>query len=112
MATLKPCPFCGGNASFSRIPGQGFSLLCQRCGAMAMLNSNTGRDALEDAWNRRTARFSSGAVKPCPFCGSSAALGKMPHDPSILLCTNCNMMVSFVKSNTTPTSLNYWNQRV
>lgn len=112
MNEAKSCPFCGGEAVFSRVPGQGFSLLCQGCGAIAMLRGSQSKAALAAAWNRRTARFSSGGVKPCPFCGSNAALAKMPGDDSILCCQNCGMMISFVRSKTAAQSLSAWSRRV
>lgn len=85
--------------------------MCPGCGAIAVLGSSSGQAALATAWNRRTPRFSGSAVKPCPFCGSSAALGKMARDPSILVCNNCGLMLSYARSGDADTSVAYWNHR-
>lgn len=77
MFNLKPCPFCGGNASYSQT-GTGydfnsvfldFRISCNKCGAVApgsrgrmkmKLDSDgklsvfeDGRVAAEEAWGRR-----------------------------------------------------------
>ena len=52
--TLKPCPFCGGEAvlvkNFSSIPGWSY-VRCQECGASVACVTDPYR-AIEN-WNRR-----------------------------------------------------------
>lgn len=116
MVQLKSCPFCGGRAVYSRIPGHGFSVLCQGCGALAVHTTSANRDALGNAWNRREVRHNfnqkNRQVKPCPFCATQAGVRKMPDDQSVLLCERCGLMVSFVYSLGLRDTVNHWNQRV
>lgn len=51
--TLKPCPFCGGDAEFERVgtPRQSCIVVCNDCGAR--LESSDEGDMSGTAWNRR-----------------------------------------------------------
>lgn len=114
MAHLKPCPFCGGEAKFSRIPGEGFSVVCSNCGAIAIREKSKDRDSLGNAWNLRQVRHNfsvTDQLKPCPFCASRLSLGKMPSNGSILACSKCGMMVSFIDSGDLKTTVARWNRR-
>lgn len=116
MVTLKNCPFCGGAAGYSRIPGSGFSVLCKRCGAIGVLGHSSARDDVGNMWNLRIPakpNFSrQDNVKPCPFCGSRAFLGKMADSSDILKCERCGMLVSFAQSRGLSDTLELWNRRV
>lgn len=114
MVTLSPCPFCGGQPGYSRVPGQGFSILCNGCGALAVHAKLPGRDELGAAWNRREQRHNfnvKSRVKPCPFCSSRAGIKKMAHNDSILLCERCGMMVSFALADGLDATVAAWNRR-
>ncbi len=114
MVSLKNCPFCGGKAVYSRIPGDGFSVLCTACGALAVRQQATDRDVLGAGWNMREVRHNfqqRDNVKPCPFCASRISIGKMPDDNSILQCGRCGMIVSFATSNDLSTTIQRWNRR-
>lgn len=114
MVKLNPCPFCGGKAGYSRIPGEGFSILCTSCGAIAVRERGVSQDTLGNTWNTRTVRHNFSQqdnVKPCPFCASRISLGKMPGNSSILKCGKCGMMVSFFDSITLQDTANKWNRR-
>lgn len=114
MVTLDSCPFCGGKATYSRIPGEGFSVICGECGAIAVREKDVGRDELGKSWNLRTVRHNfskSDNVKPCPFCASRISLGKMPDNNSILKCGKCGMMVSFFDSDSLQNTVARWNKR-
>ena len=115
MATLSTCPFCGGKTLFSRIPQQGVSAICGRCGAIAMLSHITDREGLAKAWNRRTSRVNfSLQNKPalCPFCASQVKIKQIPGNDIVFSCPQCGMIVSFVKGDNLQISLAYWNSRV
>lgn len=114
MVMLNPCPFCGGKAVYSRIPGEGFSILCQSCGAIGVREKHISRDALGKTWNLRMVRHNFSVqdkVKPCPFCASRISLGKMPDNSSILKCAKCGMMVSFIDSRSLNDTVAKWNRR-
>ncbi len=50
--TLKPCPFCGGNAIFSQTEMAGlYSIECEKCGARTDYHYNFN-NVIEN-WNRR-----------------------------------------------------------
>ena len=53
MIKLERCPFCGSLAGYSRVPGQGFSVVCRGCGAIAMHELTQERDDVARAWNLR-----------------------------------------------------------
>ena len=67
MAELKPCPFCGGEASVAIAPYAGVAFVeCKRCSAMMGRYQKGGRtdhdgfwthlesqEAAIEAWNRR-----------------------------------------------------------
>ncbi len=113
MVTLKRCPFCGSLAGYSRVPGQGFSVICRGCAAIAMHEKARERDMMGQAWNRRAplGQPASG-LAPCPFCG-----GGMPNagftvgDGTIIRCGHCGMMVTFANSASSAESLALWNRR-
>lgn len=114
MIQLNPCPFCGAKASFSRIPGQGLSILCSGCGAIAAKKADTSSQALADAWNARTVRHNfsrQSNVAPCPFCASRLDVGKMPDNASILKCMQCGMYVTFIESDDLHDTVVRWNRR-
>lgn len=48
---LKPCPFCGGNGSYSNA-GFGFIVKCRKCGSKTSIQES-GKEAAE-AWNSRS----------------------------------------------------------
>lgn len=48
---LKPCPFCGGNGSYSNA-GFGFIVKCRKCGSKTSIQES-GKEASE-AWNTRS----------------------------------------------------------
>lgn len=52
---LKPCPFCGGKASYDT-NGSTYWVICLGCGARSRItcfDRDKGRRALAEAWNRR-----------------------------------------------------------
>lgn len=54
---LKPCPFCGGKATFVYEMPQG-TMMCRKCGARVAIFSDAYeqgdcRDKAIEAWNRR-----------------------------------------------------------
>jgi Lar family restriction alleviation protein len=49
--TLKPCPFCGGEANMTFIFRVGFKVECTVCGCKTAL-FNRNEDAI-NVWNRR-----------------------------------------------------------
>ena len=49
---LKPCPFCGGEASMYIAYDDGYYVCCDECGC-GLPVYNTEEEAIE-AWNRRT----------------------------------------------------------
>ena len=68
---LRPCPFCGGRAKFSR---KGLSVICQRCSASIAIHPihrtmADYSDHLARLWNRRT-----------PAGGFSGQYGKRPAE--------------------------------
>lgn len=114
MATLKNCPFCGGSVTYSNIPGHGFSIVCPRCGALAMHARHTDAAHLGATWNLRRQRHNfnqKNATRPCPFCAARANLKTMPQDGSILVCEACGMMVSFATIDDAEKTIAAWNRR-
>ncbi len=114
MTTLKSCPFCGGIARFSVIPGHGYSILCHQCGALAVLATSTQQRFLADAWNKRVLRpnFSiKSPISPCPFCATRMELGTVDEKKSIIQCHRCGMMISFVGSTNFSKTATQWNKR-
>ncbi len=114
METLKPCPFCAGAAVFSRIPQQGFSVLCNDCGAIVLHCGSSDRNTLGAQWNTRVFRpnFSQqNAPVPCPFCASRASVKNLAKDASVLQCERCGMMVSFAQSASLADTVAKWNKR-
>ncbi len=107
---LQRCPFCGSLAGYSKIPQQGFTVVCRGCGAIAMHEWAAGRDEIARSWNQRTTRvaFSSSAIKPCPFCG-----GQIPQGARgpIIRCPSCGMMVSFALGDSVGQAAELWNRR-
>ncbi len=111
MVKLMRCPFCGCLAGYSRVPQQGFSLLCRCCGAIAMHEEARERDALGLAWNRRAhPAVGAGPLAPCPFCG-----GQVPPSAAgaggIIRCPSCGMMIAFAGSASAAESRVLWNRR-
>lgn len=52
---LKPCPFCGGKATYDT-NGSTYWVICRECGAKSRItcfDGNKGRRAVSEAWNRR-----------------------------------------------------------
>ena len=49
---LKPCPFCGGEASIYVAHDDGYYVCCDECGC-GLPVYNTEEDAIRE-WNRRT----------------------------------------------------------
>lgn len=47
---LKPCPFCGGEATLKYLETRGYYIKCEKCGVM-QTNGNQKAEAYE-AWNR------------------------------------------------------------
>ena len=108
MIKLERCPFCGSLAGYSRVPGQGFSVVCRGCGAIAMHELTQERDDVARAWNLRAPQAApGGGVRPCPFCGSAVVVAG-----SFLRCPHCGMMISFAQSGSQAESLELWNRRV
>lgn len=53
MSELKPCPFCGSEASYEFNSDWGLVVTCHKCGAlMTEINYPTKQQAIE-AWNKR-----------------------------------------------------------
>lgn len=52
MTELKPCPFCGGEASIYVAYDDGYYVCCDECGC-GLPVYNTEEDAIRE-WNRRT----------------------------------------------------------
>lgn len=50
MSNLKPCPFCGGKASFKP---RSFKASCDKCGACVPVGATSSDEAIA-AWNRRS----------------------------------------------------------
>lgn len=50
MSYLKPCPFCGGDASFKP---RSFKASCDKCGAYVPVGATSSHEAIA-AWNRRS----------------------------------------------------------
>ena len=114
VVALKACPFCGGAAVYSRVPGQGFSIICRGCGALALHRGTTSKDVLGAQWNRREVRHNfniASKIKACPFCSSRTGIKKMQNNSSILVCERCGMMVSFAGADDLNGTINLWNRR-
>ena len=89
--TLKPCPFCGGEARFETYGGTACAVVCQTCGCgTPTMRLDDGMIAA-DLWNRRAERTCSiirdeevgcwrcsecgweltpGEEQFCPMCGA------------------------------------------
>lgn len=50
---LKPCPFCGGRASFSTTTAAGYAFYVAECLDCKALLSKLSKGELLTAWNRR-----------------------------------------------------------
>lgn len=48
---LKPCPFCGGEATVYQDYTGYFVVQCRECGITTL--KSTSRDMVEDVWNTR-----------------------------------------------------------
>ncbi len=112
---LERCPFCGNLAGYSRMPGDGFSVVCRNraCAAVALHKNAMDRDGLALLWNRRGRdRFvSRGAARACPFCGGRALVMPLSDGGVSFHCTSCGMMVSFAQSTNVTQSTLAWNRR-
>ena len=54
--TLRPCPFCGGEAEFETYGGTACAVTCRKCRCgTPTVRLNDGERAV-DAWNRRAER--------------------------------------------------------
>ncbi len=115
MVKLERCPFCGNLAAYSRIVGEGFSVVCRNrgCMAIAIHKTATERDDMALMWNRRGKdRFvSRGAAKACPFCGGRALVSPLSDGGVSFYCLSCGMMVSFAQSHSVTQSTLAWNRR-
>ncbi|MDL2253990.1 Lar family restriction alleviation protein [Ruminococcaceae bacterium OttesenSCG-928-I18] len=111
---LERCPFCGSLAGYSKVPQQGFTVVCRSCGAIAMHDEYMGRDDIAKEWNRRVKKvaFSNSRIRPCPFCGTQIPSGGFSGGGSIICCPGCGMMVSFAGSHSIHTTITLWNDRV
>lgn len=115
MQTLKSCPFCGAKPIYSRIPGSGFSIICPKCGAIALRDKNESQEYLAAGWNNRTVRYNFSAqssIKACPFCSSRAGIGAAGSNQLIIKCSSCGMMVSFASAQNQNETITMWNRRV
>lgn len=55
MTDLKPCPFCGGQATYDT-NGTAFWVICKECGAktaITFIDGRAGKKIVTDRWNRR-----------------------------------------------------------
>lgn len=65
MIELKPCPFCGGNAKFARIAGEGTEAVCLECHCgtpkyfSVSENPDTEKEMAAQVWNKRTSGWIS-----------------------------------------------------
>ena len=57
MTKLKPCPFCGGEASTYVAYDDGYYVCCDECGC-GLPVYNTEEEAVE-AWNKRVGEVKS-----------------------------------------------------
>lgn len=106
---LKPCPFCGGEASINDDPtgnggkpimrgrvglGRLWSVECDECGADAGYWQEEWLAVR--AWNTRTemtCRDESGG-DPCAFvCSHCGSVRNHPEDEPIAYCPNCGAKV-------------------
>lgn len=91
---LKPCPFCGGEASINRPSGRMlFCVVCDDCDA----NSGyyfTEEDAAR-AWNSRAERTCHNDLKGSDYRG----VWPIPH----FKCSSCGVMLSFYEFEYCPT---------
>ncbi len=115
MVKLERCPFCGSLSAYSRMVGEGFSVVCRNraCMAVALHAKAKERDAVGALWNRRGQdRFvSPHAARACPFCGGHAKAMVLTDGAVTMHCTSCGMMVSFVNSQSVTDSVRAWNRR-
>lgn len=49
--TLKPCPFCGGDARLLNYGHQIYNITCLKCGVYTC--KRYGKDIVSQAWNAR-----------------------------------------------------------
>ena len=98
MDKLKPCPFCGGEATV-RYEGHAnvLSVGCRECNIRTayMVADDIGVSEAAAAWNRRTEtveprtckRFWTGASMICSKCGHQL------NDPMANYCKTCGAKV-------------------
>lgn len=54
MDKLKPCPFCGGGATVSKVYSiNEYAIICNDCGAIFYPFCATSEKSAIEAWNRR-----------------------------------------------------------
>lgn len=112
---LKPCPFCGGNASVNEGEFEGskvFSVSCEKCGA-----TTGGADNVQiviDVWNKRTElQAAEEVLKPCPYCGGEATTCEVDVEGQrvfSVVCVECG--VSTFGSDNEAEVVGAWNRRV
>ena len=95
--TLKPCPFCGGEAKPYKYFRK-YLIECEDCkeyGHGAYVAASTEAEAIE-AWNSRAERTCENAAKSwgefeCSVCGMYADFGSDLHRVNV--CPNCESKV-------------------
>jgi Lar family restriction alleviation protein len=88
---LKPCPFCGGEATLCcSNDGKTFYAGCFNNGCCDNRYFGSAEEAIEK-WNTRPQKKSR-SLKPCPFCGGKANVGRFDVDtdyPYLVCCSSC-----------------------
>lgn len=101
MQELKPCPFCGGEATIvERVIKGGYKVYyvkCKECGVRRNELPKTA-DGACDLWNRRACRMATVLVycahKEHPDeCYECTQCGYIPADENPLYCPNCGAKV-------------------
>lgn len=93
---LKPCPRCGVPPHIGYACGEYFIAgkdpSCPICGhAFTEMHSNEGEEI--KAWNRRAeAQTIEDSLKPCPFCGGQAEIGRLPDSDLYIIGCNDDFM--------------------
>lgn len=112
--SLKPCPFCGGEAVYSGQWAKNIS--CSQCNTY--LSTYKSRDEDFSAWNNRidlVAEKRAGIVnnvRACPICGSFRIL--IDTMQNLAFCPECGLHhgLGSLYSGAVQEVLNAWNRRV
>ncbi len=92
---LKPCPFCGDDASLVDLDCSEAQISCSSCGARTRRAYKPTSYKIVDNWNNRSLNNAVyDDLKACPFCGN---IGKIVNynDTFIVQCSHCSCGTDF-----------------